>query len=447
MKSGVNEPPLLEFNPKLPKLSKNEKSVLKLLVEAGRLIAPLYLEQENQVVKGISKEDVSKAAKKNSELLSPYTFIERVNGNIVAVPYHIKYEKFLKPIADKLNEASKISENKEFSKFLKLQAKALLEGSYEEVTATGLKMKPYILDISIGPVAHFDEQLFVAKASYQCWVGVIYEEGTKRLNVYKDVALSTQRKALVPGARVENQHNVKVKVDYVLLFSGFIARTRFIGVNLPMNLELVEKYGSEVTLFENVNDLRMQEQMLPTFNKIFSPAFRQGFSEEDLRRASLRYVGLHEIAHNYLYYKNAFTNLQDLLPPLYELSATVLGMRIAGSLLVKDIITNKQLESMIVAFICRSYYLIEKTEKSRKSNYMVNYALQGAIFINFMLKNGALKQAKGLAIPNFMKIFVSLHDLSYTLEHLLASGTRKEAEDFIKKYGRTTNITQPSPLN
>ncbi len=424
-----NTNPLIEFNPKLPKLTKNEKDVLKLLVEAGRLIAPLYLEQEKQVRP--SKKEIEKAGKKDPNILSPHTVIEKVDGKIIAIPYHVKYEKFLKPIVDKLIEVSKLTHNKQFGRFLKLQAKALLDGSYEEATAASLQMKPYILDISIGPIEYFDDQLFFGKASYQCWVGVVLPERTERLSLYKDITLSTQRKALIPGERIENQNNVKAKVDDIVLLSGLMARTKFVGVNLPMNLKTVEKYGSEVTLFENVNDLRMQEQTLPIFNKIFSPEFRQGFSSEDLRRASLRYVALHEIAHNYLYYKNAFNNLGDLLPSLYELSATVLGMRIAGSLLVKDIITNKQLESMIIAFICRSYYLIEN---SKKTKTMVNYALGGEIFINFVLTSGALKQYKGLTIPNFMKIFVSLHDLFYILEQLLFSGTRKEAEAFIKKY-------------
>src|SRR3989338_8992111 len=98
-----NNQPLIEFNPKLPKLSKNEKDVLKLLVEAGRLIVPLYLEQEKQVKTTIGKEEIEQAGKKDPSVLSPYTVVEKKDGKLVATPYHIKYEKFLKPIADKLN--------------------------------------------------------------------------------------------------------------------------------------------------------------------------------------------------------------------------------------------------------------------------------------------------------------------------------------------------------
>ncbi len=436
MAKQSNQGALIEFNPKLPKLSQNEKKVLKLLVEAAKLIAPIYLEQEKQANK-LDKREIEKAAKKDPSLLSPYTVVEKVDGKLNAVPYHIKYAKLLKPVAEELEKAAGITDNKEFGRALKLQAKALLNGFYDEATVAWLKIKPYVLDISIGPVEHFDDEVFFAKAAYQAWVGTVNEDGTKRLNFYKKIILSARREALILGERLDNYERVKAKIIDVLVFSGLMAKTKFVGVNLPMNLNIIEKYGSEVTLFNQINDLRLKEQILPTFNKIFSPAFRKGFSAEDLRRGSRSYVALHELAHNFLYYKNSPKNLQDLLPCIYELTATLLGMRIAGSLLLQDIIPSKKLESMMVAFICRSFDLIEK---SRKDSSMVNYALGGAIFINFMLESGALKQKKGMAIPNFMRIFVSLQELSYIMERLLSSGTRNDAEVFIKKYGQLRKI-------
>lgn len=430
--------PLIKFNPKLPKLTKDEQAVLKLLIEAGELIVPLYLEQENLLKsgnnfypKGISKAAVEKAAKKDPAVLSPFTVVEKIDGKLKAIPYHIKYAHFLKPIAEKLEEASKTTENKEFGRSLKLQAKALLDGSYEEVNIAWLKMKPYILDISIGPIEHFDDKVFFKKAAYQAWIGVVDKEGTKKLNYYKNTVLSADREALIPGERLDNYQECKVKVVNDLVFSGLMARTRFVGINLPMNLKIVEKYGSEVTIFNQMNDLRLKEQILPTFKKIFSPEFRKGYTPDDLRLGSISYVALHELAHNYLYYKSSPQRLEDLLPPIYELTATLLGMRIAGSLLLKGAINSKQLESMIVAFVCRSFDLVEK---SKVDKYMSNYALGGNIFINFMLKSKALKQKGGMTMPNFMRIFVSLHELSFMLERLLALGTREDVVALINKY-------------
>lgn len=424
--------PIILFNPKLPKLSKNEREVLKLLVEGGKLIAPIYLQQEKQAGK-ISKEEMEKAAKKDSEIFSPYTVVEKIQGKIVAIPYHVKYARLLKPVAQKLEEAARASDNKQFAHALKLQAKALLDGTYEKATATWLSMKPYILDISIGPVDHADYQLFSGKATYQAWVGTLDVEGTERLNNYKTIVLSASRSAIIPTERVDSHNKVKVKTIDVVLFSGFMARTKFVGVNLPMDVDFVGKYGSEITIFNQPNDLRMQEVILPTFNKIFPKEFREEFSLEDLRRASLRIVAMHELAHSFLYYRNAKGNLQDLFQTIYELAATVLGLRMAGALLLQDRITNKQLESMIVVYICRSLHLIEKGKTNKP---MITYALGSAIFMNFMFESGAIKELEGKEIPNFMKIFVSLHDLSIILERLLSSGTRKDAEVFIKKYDK-----------
>lgn len=440
MPKQYSEQPLLEFNPKLPKLSKNEQQVLKLLVETGKLIVPIYLKQENPKFPSanfyphdVTRKEVEEAAKENEGILSPFTVVERTNGKLTAIPYYVKYRELLKPIADKLNKASALTDNEEFGRFLKLQAKALIEGTYEEAAIAGLKMKPYILDIAIGPIDHFDDRLFFVKASYQCWVGVIDTERTNKSLNYKNIILSATRKALIPVERINNFDNVKVKVEDVILFTGLLARTKFVGVSLPYDLHIVEQHGSEITLFNQLNALRLKEQIVPTFNKIFSKAFREGFDSEDLRRGYLRAVLLHELAHSYLHYKNAAKNLQDLFPYIDELAATILGLRMAGSLILKDRITNKQLESMIVSFLCRSFYHIKTTKTSK---LLLNYVVGGTIFINFMIEHGALKQSAGKVVPNFMKIFVALHELFAVLEQILARGTREEAESFIKKYNQ-----------
>ncbi|MDP3948215.1 MAG: hypothetical protein Q8P87_00725 [bacterium] len=430
MAKKLNQEALIEFNPKLPRLSVSEGKVLKLLVEAARLIAPIYLEQEKQAKIGINAKDIEEAAKKDSALLSPYTVVEKVDGRFTITAYHEKYAKLLKPITEKLEEAANCTDNKEFGRALKIQAKALLDGSYEKAISAWLKLEPYILDISIGPLRHFDNQLPFSKSSYHAWVGVVDTKGTDRLNNYKSVTLSARRKALVPKERIDPDQ-IKAKVLDVILFSGIMARTRFTGINLPIDVSLVEKYGAEVTLFNQPNDLRVKEQILPTFNKIFSKGFRQGFSEEDLRRGYQRCVALHELAHSYLYYRNAVKNLRDLFPSLYELAATILGLRLAGPLLLKDRITNKQLESMIVAYTCRSFYLMEGRKRGK---FLMNYTLGGTLFINFMQESGAFKRLDELININFTKTFVSLHELSYILESLLSQGTRKDAEAFVKKY-------------
>lgn len=86
----MNNLPLIEFNPKLPRLSKSEKAILKLLIEAGKLIVPIYLEQEKQLTEKINKEEVENAAKKDPSVLSPFTVVEKVHGKNYIYPLSYK---------------------------------------------------------------------------------------------------------------------------------------------------------------------------------------------------------------------------------------------------------------------------------------------------------------------------------------------------------------------
>src|SRR5437879_6553668 len=125
---------LVNFNTKLSSLSSNERAVLRLLVSAAKLIAPIYLLQENNKFPGanfyphgVSKKEIEKAAQKDPLILNPYTIVEKKDDKFVVIPYHIKYSKMLKPISDKLLQAAKITDNNEFAKRLEIQANALME--------------------------------------------------------------------------------------------------------------------------------------------------------------------------------------------------------------------------------------------------------------------------------------------------------------------------------
>lgn len=430
---------LIKFNPELPKLSADEEKVLKLLVEAAKLIEPLYLQQENNnfpganfYPHGISKKEIEKAAQADPDLLSPYTVVEKKDGKLTAIPYHVRYAKYLKPIAEKLYQAANITKNKEFAKRLERQAEALISGSYDEAQVYWMSMKPYIMDINIGPVERYDDKLFFVKTSYQSWVGVMDEYNTDRINKYKNIILSSRRKVLMPTQKVDYYDKVQTRVDNVILFSGLKTRTIAVGTNIPNDVNLMEKYGSEITIFKQSNLYRVKNEIIPMFNRIFSPEFKKTFTPENLETGCLYSVVLHELAHTYLRYRDSEKNLKDLFPIIDELAASVMGIKVCGTLLLKDIMDQKQLESIMVAFMARNFYLIvqEKDNPSR-----IHYTLGGAIFINYLLDSGAVKESGGVSWPNFTKMFVSLDELASILERLLYQGTREDAEVFIKKYG------------
>ena len=442
--------PIAEFNTKLPKLNLNETKVLKLLVEAAKLIVPIYELQENSKIlganfypKGVIKASIEKEAKKNLEILSPYTVVEKQGSKLIAIPYHVKYAELLQPVVNRLLEAAKLTENKEFGKRLEIQAKALLDGTYDETVISWMSMKQYILDINIGPVERYDDKLFFAKTSYQAWVGVMDGVNSTRVNTYKEIILSSRRKVLMASEKVDYYDKVQTRVDNVVIFAGLIARAQFIGVNLPNDVTLMEKYGSEITIFKEISDFRFKTYVWPSFEKIFSKEFKKLFTTNGVSEGHLYAVVLHELAHTFLRYRNSEKNLQDLFPIIDELSASVMGIKVCGSLLLKDILTQKQLESIMVAFTARCFSMA-LWEKDDPAKY--HYTMGATIFLNYLFETGAIKEAGGISWPNFTKMFVSLDELASVLERLLSQGNRADAEAFIRRYGDSKKLKKLTTL-
>lgn len=431
--------PLIEYNPKLPRLSKSELKVLDLLCEAGKLIVPIYELQENHKFPGANfyphdatRAEIEKAVKKDSSILSPYTIVERRHGKLVAIPYHEKYAKLLKPAADKLMEAAALTDNSEFAARLKIQAEALLNGNYNKSIIAWMTMKPSIFSLVIGPIERYDDKLFFIKTAYQAWVGVMDEKATAKATDFKNIIMSSQRKIFMPSEHVSFLDKVQTRVDHTLLFSGLIARFGFIGTNLPNDIRLMEKYGSEITIFKPSLDYWFNKKHCPIFKAVFEKSFQQSYNEEGLRVGSGYRILLHELAHSFIRYRDAEERLGDLFPVIDEIAASVLGIKACGSLLLKDVLSQKDLEYIMVIFMVR---LFDWLDKLKEDPSVIHYVKGNAIALSFLFSSGAIKQLGGISWPNFTKMFMALDELASALERILSRGSYNDAKNFIDKYG------------
>ena len=121
-------------------LSQGEKVLFDKLIRAAESIAPLYLKQKNPKYPGanfyphkVSREEIKKAAKKNPAVLDPYTFVEQDKfGELVAVPFHIKFHRELTKISNLLKEAANLSPDRNLKLYLQSRAEALLTDNYDE---------------------------------------------------------------------------------------------------------------------------------------------------------------------------------------------------------------------------------------------------------------------------------------------------------------------------
>lgn len=427
-----------KFKVDIKELSVKEKKLLKKLIESAELIAPLYLRQKNNKYPGANfyppdatKEEIERAAKKNPAILNPYTFVERgKSGKLIAIPFHIKFKKELKPVAKLLIEAAKLSDNKNFARYLKSRANSLLNGNYEKSEIIWLKTEIFKFGFVIGPIERYLDKLFFKKCAYQSWVGILDEEKTKDAQRLKNLIL-TSRKKILPGSEKVDISKLTIRVDKTLIFSGLIADFMFTGTNLPNDVNLMEKYGSNLTIFETSLDEKFKNAHFPIFKAIFNKNFQKFYSKAELYLASLRCISLHEISHSLIRYRDTEERLKDLFPVFDELYAYILGIKNCGSLLLKGAMSQKELEAILIMHICRNFtWWLD----SLKNPDVQHYVVGAAIAQNFFLKEGAIKETGGISWPDFAKLLICIDELCHSLEYYLALGDYNEAKKFVGEY-------------
>ena len=420
-------------------LSQKEKVLFKKLISAAELIAPLYLKQKNNKHPGANfypydatKEEIERAARKNPAILSSYTFVERDKaGKLIAIPYHLKFKKELKPISEFLEEAADLSEDKNFSLYLRSRAKSLLDDNYEKSEIIWLKTNSFKFGFIIGPIERYLDRLFFKKCAYQSWIGFLDEGKTKEAEKIKNAILTGRRKILSGSEKAEIS-KLGIRVDRTAIFSGLIADFMFTGTNLPNDVKLMEKYGSKLTIFESSLESKFKGDHLPIFKAVFDKKFQKSYSEEDLYKGSLRCILLHEISHSLIRYRDAEERLKDLFPVFDELYAYILGIKNCGILFLKGVMNQKELEAILIMHICRNFtWWLD----SIKNPDVKHYAIGAVIAQNFFLKEGAMREKGGISWPNFTKLFICINELSRLLEYYLAVGSYEEAKEFIVEYG------------
>lgn len=431
-------------------LSQSEHKVLSKLEKAAELTATLYKAQINDKYLGAnfyphdaSKEEILKAAKDNPLILNPYTVVERdKTGHLEAIPYHIKYAKLLKPVINNLREAALLTANREFSKRLEVQADALENGSYEAADIYWLTMKPYKIDIIIGPIERYEDRLLFKKTCYSANVGVMNTAATKDALSVKEAMLSAQRKSFSLAQKVEASRRLQVRIDHAVILAGLDARALFAATFLPNDPDIMERYGSEIIIYSSVVKENFDSSYLPVFQKAFEPSFQKRYNKQLLLEASQRLLLIRELSVSLVKYHDTQKRLGELYGVMNEISSHVLAVKNAGALLLKDVINQKELEAIMVMLLCRAFAGFLSSERVKS---LTHYSQGYAIAINYFLENGAIREYNGIPWINFTKMFVALNDLAAMLERILAFGDIEDARRLIREYGNISTALRLSP--
>lgn len=368
--------------------------------------------------------DMTKAefdAAKLENKSSLYTFVRRDdNGELFVMPYHKQFENEVNEVSQLLLKAAELAEDSGLQNYLRLRAEALLNDNYQPSDLAWMDMKTNTIDVVIGPIETYEDQLFGNKAAHEAYVLIKDQKWSERLakfsaylpELQKGLPVDEAYKTETPGT--DSDLNA---YDVVYYAGDCNSGSKTIAINLPND--------EEVQLKKGTRRLQLKNAMRAKFDKILVPISEVLIDESQRKHitfdAFFSNTMFHEVAHG-LGIKNTINNkgtvrsaLKEHASALEEGKADILGLYMIQQLNAKGELTDDIKDNMVtfMAGIFRSVRFGASSAHGKAN--MIRF--------NFFKNKGAFsRNADGTYKVNFDKMETAMADLSRLILTLQGDG-------------------------
>jgi hypothetical protein len=309
----------------------------------------------------ISKDEFEAALKRSpgqaKPLKSQYTIVRRdSSGTLVASPYHEVYAELVRSAAARLREAAALAEDPGLKRYLELRATALETDEYQPSDFAWLAMKHNTIDMVIGPIETYEDQLFGYKASNEAFVLIKDKEWSARLARYVAMLPGLQRELPVAQAYKRERPGSGSDLnayDAVYYAGDANAGSKTIAINLPNDEEVQLKAGTRRLQLKNAMQAKFEKILLPIAGELIVDDQRAHINFD----AFFANVMFHEVAHG-LGIKNTINGkgtvraaLKEQAGALEEGKADILGLYMVTKLHTRGELQGQNIDDNYVTFL------------------------------------------------------------------------------------------------
>jgi hypothetical protein len=369
--------------------------------------------------KDMTKEEFEAADMEDKS--SIYNFVRRdENGKLFTIPYHEKFKHEVEEVSELLLEASKLAEDAGLKNYLELRAAAMLNDDYQASDFAWMDMKTNTLDIVIGPIETYEDQMFGNKASHEGYVLIKDQAWSKRLEKFSAYLPELQKGLPVDAAYKKETPGTDSDLnayDVVFYAGDCNSGSKTIAINLPND--------EEVQLAKGTRRLQLKNAMQAKFDKILVPISEVLIDESQRKHitfdAFFANTMFHEVAHG-LGIKNTINgkgtvreSLKEHSSALEEGKADILGLYMIQQLHAKGEL-QEDLKDNMVTFMAGIFRSVRFGASSA-------HGKANMIRFNFFKEKGAFtRNEDGTFMVNFDKMEEAMKDLSNLILTLQGNG-------------------------
>jgi hypothetical protein len=370
---------------------------------------------------------------------SYYTVIKRDGDELVAAPYSEAYGEFLEPAAKLLEEAAEISDNASLSRFLTSRAEAFQTNQYLESDVDWVDIQDSLIDVTIGPYEVYEDRLLGYKAAFEAFVGIKDPRESERLE--RLVQYLPELEANLPGADEYAPMERGASSPISVVTQAFCAGETRAGVQttafiLPNDEQVRQVKGTKKIMLKNVGEAKFRGGTVPTARRILAEE-QQSLLDFD---TVFTIVLMHELAHG--------------LGPGFVTGTD--GSRTTVSLALREQYPTLEEAKADLAGMCSFFHLIDKGVLSDARKACVSYAVTslrsirfgideahgraGLLQLNWLLEAAGLvhDRSSGRFWVDHERMQEGIRELARRVLLLQAGGSYGEAREFVETYGVLT---------
>ena len=373
-----------------------------------------------------------------------FTVIRRgPDRKLKIVPYHEEYREFLEPAAKLLKEAAELTSNSTLKNFLTKRADAFLSDDYYVSDVAWMDLDAPI-DVTIGPYETYEDELFGYKAAFEAFVTIRDEAESAKLVKFggylQELEDNLPIDAKYRNPKLGAASPIRV-VDNVFCSGEGNQGVQTAAFNLPNDEKVVKEKGSKRVMLKNVQEAKSNKVLVPISKILIDPSQQSQISFEAFFSQILAHELMHGLGPHNIKVAGRDTAVRKELKELY--SAIEEAKADITSLWALQYLIDKGVVDRAMERDLYTTYLVSSF-RSVRFGITEAHGKGQALQFNYLADEGAIKidEAAGTFSIDSAKIKDAVRKLTHDILTLQAEGSYDKAKAMLDKYGVIRPVMQ-----
>jgi hypothetical protein len=364
-----------------------------------------------------------------------YTIRRGPDGKLRTVSYAEEYKEFLEPASRLLKEAADLTANPTLKEFLNKRAAAFQSNDYYSSDIAWMDLDAPI-DVTIGPYETYEDELFNYKAAFEAFITLRDDAETAKLERFGSYLQELEDNLPVEphyrNPKIGASSPIRV-VDVIFSSADGNRGVQTAAFNLPNDEKVIKEKGSKRVMLKNTQNAKFASVLIPISKKVLDPPMQSKVSFDAFFTHILAHELMHGLGPHNIKVNGADSTVRKQLKELYS-AIEEAKADITGLFALQYLIDKGVVEREME----QQMYTTFLASVFRSVRFGINEAHGKGVALqfNYLLDEGAftVNEGSGTFSVNEAKIKESVRKLTRDILTLQAEGSYEKAKAMLDKY-------------